>query len=101
MSKFVMNTKSIALIIGIAIVILVVIIVPGNQESDSDVVIPSQVIDEPQLQEDVTVGTEVVEESSPEEIVLIKNEDGPDYWIDENGVKHFVLSAIDSPNFGE
>ena len=52
-------------------------------------------------QEDVSIDTEVVEESSPENIVLITNEDGPDYWIDENGLKHYVLSIEDSPNLGE
>jgi len=52
-------------------------------------------------QEDVSIDTKVVEESLPEEIVLIKNEDGPDYWIDENGVKHYVISIEDSPNLGE
>jgi len=95
-----MNAKSIALIVGIAVVILVVIISPSNQEgSDSAVILPV-VIDEPALVEDITIDTEVEEESS-EEIVLITNEDGPDYWIDENGLKHYVLDAADSPDFGE
>jgi len=91
-----MNAKSIALIVGIAVVILVVIIVPGQPEGDDSTGIPTQVIDEPQLQEDVSVDEEVLEE-----IVLIKNDNGADYWIDENGTKHFVLSATDSPVLGE
>jgi len=96
-----MNTKSIALIVGIAVVILVVIISPINQEGSDSVVIPPVVIDEPTIVEDITIDTEVEEESSPEEIVLIKNDNGADYWIDENGTKHFVLSATDSPVLGE
>ncbi len=96
MSKFVMKTKSIALIVVIVAVVLVVMIVPGKPEGGDSGIIPPQVIDEPQLQEDVSVDTEVVEE-----IVLIKNENGADYWIDENGTKHFVLSATDAPILGE
>ena len=101
MSKFVMKTKSIALIVVIVAVVLVVMIVPGKPEGGDSGIIPPQAIDEPQLQEDVLVDTEVVEESSSEEIVLIKNENGADYWIDENGTKHYVLDALDSPNLGE
>ena len=96
MSKFVVNTKSIALIVVIVAVVLVVIIVPGQPEGGDSTVIPPQAIDEPQLQEDVSVDTGVLEE-----IVLIKNENGPDYWIDENGTKHFVISATDAPILGE
>jgi len=91
-----MNTKSIALIVGIAVVILVVIISPINQEGSDSVVIPPVVIDEPTIVEDITIDTEV-----EEEFVLIKNENGADYWIDENGVKHYVLDLEDSPNLGE
>jgi len=96
-----MNAKSIALIVGIAVVILVVIISSSNQEGSDSVVIPPVVIDEPAITEDITIDTEVEEESSPEEFVLIKNDNGADYWIDENGTKHFVLSATDSPVLGE
>ena len=96
-----MNAKSIALIVGIAVVILVVIISPINQEGSDSVVIPPVVIDEPTIVEDITIDTEVEEESSPEEFVLIKNENGADYWIDENGLKHYVLDLEDSPNLGE
>jgi len=96
-----MKTKSIALIVVIVAVVVVVIIAPDKLEENNSVVIPPQQIDEPQVQEDVSMDTEVVEESSPENIVLITNEDGPDYWIDENGLKHYVLNLEDSPNFGE
>ncbi len=98
---FVMKTKSIALIAVIVAVVVVVIIAPDKPEVDNSVIIPPQQIDEPQVQEEVSIDTEVVEESSPENIVLIKNEDGADYWIDENGLKHYVLSIEDSPNLGE
>jgi len=96
MSKFVVKTKSIALIAVIVAVVLVVMIVPGKPEGGDSGIIPPQAIDEPQLQEDVLVDTEVVEE-----IVLIKNDNGADCWIDENGTKHYVLDAIDAPILGE
>ena len=96
-----MKSKSVIVIAALVAIVLLVIIMPAKPEGGSNDVPPSQIIDEPQLQEDVSVGTEVIEEPASEEIVLIKNEDGPDYYIDENGTRHYVLDAIDSPNFGE
>jgi len=112
------NTKAISIIGAIIAVILVVYLIPINPEVDTpsevndepevqeevsveiEVDTPSEVNDEPEVQEEVSVEIEIVEESIPEDIVILKNEDGVAYYLDENGTKHYVIDIIDNPEFG-
>ena len=91
-----MKAKGIAVIGIIVFVILLVIILPRNNEMMApqigDSVSPS---DKAELE----IGT--ISSDSPEisDSVLVESEEN--FYIDENGVKHYVIEAKDSPVVGD
>lgn len=91
---------------GVAAVILLVVLLPIKPGD-----VPPAIEDRPELGEGTTIG--LSEEDRPElsesaatglsiedtpaitEFVIIKSETGPDFYIDENGTKHYVINATD------
>lgn len=100
-----MNLKGISVIVGVAAVILLVVLLPIKP---GDVPPPIEDIPElgggaaiglgeedmPELSEGATIG--LGEEDTPAitESVII-SETGPDFYVDEKGIRHYVINATD------
>lgn len=100
-----MRPKGIAVIVGVAVVILLVVIFPVTPNN-----VPPGIQDEVEVDEDVNVSSTtedvptMIESATMENQTVITyytNEQGVRYYIDENGKKHFVLSLEDAPTIGE
>ena len=91
-----MKTKGIAVIGIIIFVILLVIILPRNNEMMApqigDSVTPSD-------QAELEIG--MISSDSPQisDSVLVEPE--ANFYIDENGVKHYIIEAKDTPAVGD
>jgi len=100
-----MNLKGISVIVGVAAVILLVVLLPIKPGD-----VPPPIEDMPELSEGATIG--LGEEDMPElsegatiglgeedtpaitESVII-SETGPDFYVDEKGIRHYVINATD------
>jgi len=98
------NPKGIAVIVGVAVVILLVVIFPVTPS------VTPGIQDEPEINEGVDVSTtaedapalmESVTMENQSDITYYTNEQGVRYYIDENGLKHYELITNDTPTFGE
>ena len=110
-----MKPKGIAVIVGVAAVILVVVFLP-TQPGD----VPPSIDDNTQVEDSAMLGIE----SGPEQTIVIDNsssdvesvgsdaptlsdratietEAGVNFYIDENGTKTYIIDAVDSPIVGE
>jgi len=80
--------------------IIVLIIIGGviaayvGLQTNSANIAPS-ITDSPEITDEVKMDSE---EALTEEVSKI-NDEG--FYIDENGVKHYVISAVDSPKLGD
>ena len=119
-----MKPKGIAVIVGVAVVILAVVFLPIKPNG-----VPPGIQDDAKVDENISVGlgstpedvdvdegasisvsstsedtpavTESVTMENQTSITYYTNEQGVKYYIDVNGTKHYVMSATDVPNVGE
>ena len=80
-----MNVKGILVIAGIAAVILIVVLFPIKPGD-----IPPGIVDDVQLVDDASLEKETSVEDIPTvtDDAEIKKENGVEFYIDENGIKH-------------
>lgn len=110
-----MNTKGVLVVIGVGLVILSVVFLSNNSE-----VLPPQIIDEIivkdssvvgidsetkdiQIKDNATLEFESNEQDVPtilDSVVTEQNND-VDFYVDENGTKHYIITARDSPLLGK
>ena len=96
MSKFKLNVKGVAIIAGIIAIIVVVALLPMNSSVPS-----APITDIADVKESVEVGIESKEAPTVSDSVQAQNEGEPlNYYIDENGIKHYTISVEDSPMVG-
>ena len=101
-----MNLKGISVIVGVAAVILLVVLLPIKPGD-----VPPAIEDRPELGEGVAIGLGVEDipeldegaamelsiEDAPAitESVIIRSETGPDFYVDEKGIKHYIINVTD------
>ena len=91
-----MNIKGIAVVAGIILVILIVVLLPIKGGD-----VPPGIIDQTELIDEASIGMESTLEDIPEIIdsADLEIEPGTNFYIDENGTKHYVLDVRDAPQF--
>ena len=91
-----MNIKGIAVVAGIISIILIVVLLPIK---DGDV--PPGIIDQTELIDEASIGRESTLEDIPAitDPADLEIEPGTNFYIDENGTKHYVLDVRDVPQF--
>lgn len=106
-----MNVKGVSVVTGIGLVILAVVFLSNNSA-----VLPPQIIDETLVKDNSIVGinSETVDiqikdnatlesESSEQDVptildsVVTEQSSDIDFYLDENGTKHYIITAIDAP----
>ena len=89
-----MNVKGISVIAGIAVVILIVVLLPIKPGD-----IPPAIVDDVQLIDDASLekGTSVEDTPKVTDAADIKQENEVDFYIDENGTKHYIIDVKDVP----
>jgi len=91
-----LKIKSIIVISAIAAIILLVVILPVNP---SDVA--PEMSDQVEIKEETTVELGLDVSESPEFSEETSLEGETEFYIDENGVKHYVIEVEDSPIIGD
>ena len=91
-----MNIKGIAVVAGIISVILIVVLLPIKGGD-----VPPGIIDQTEFIDDASIGRESTLEDIPAitDSADIEIEPGTNFYIDENGTKHYVLDVRDAPQF--
>ena len=106
-----MNVKGVSIIVGVAVVILLVVLLPIKPGD-----VPPLIQDTTQVRDDSSIGIgsgnedniDIKDESSmgmgaDEDVptitdsVEVEKQNGTDFYYDENGTKHFVIEATDKP----
>ena len=89
-----LNVKGISVIAGIIAVIVIVVLLPMKP---GDVPPPikdsTNVVDDASMEKD----TQVTDSPDIAEKAVTENNEGLDYYIDENGTKHFIIDVKDIP----
>ncbi len=91
-----MNIKGIAVVAGIISVILIVVLLPIKGGD-----VPPGIIDQTEFIDEASIGMESTLEDIPAitDSADIEIEPGTNFYIDENGTKHYVLDVKDAPQF--
>ena len=106
-----MNVKGVSIIVGVAVVILLVVLLPIKPGD-----VPPLIQDATEVSDDAAIGIgsgnedniDIKDESSmgmgaDEDVptitdsVEVEKQNGADFYFDENGTKHFVIEATDAP----
>ena len=108
-----MKLKGIAAIVGVAAVILVVVFLPTQQGG-----VPPSIQDDTQVKDSGMVGIETgseptllidnaslaieMDRDAPvlSDTILIEPESSMNFYLDENGTKHYVIDIVDKPTTG-
>ena len=90
-----MNRKGIAVVAGIIAVILLVALLPKVGD------VPPPIIDTADVVDDAVIEKESSATDTPDvsDTAVIENDEEVDYYIDENGTKHYRLVVRDAPTF--
>ncbi len=109
-----MNTKGVLVVIGVGLVILSVVFLSNNSE-----VLPPQIIDETIVKDSSVVGIDsktddiqikdnaTLEFESNEQDVptisdsVVTEQNDVDFYVDENGTKHYIITVRDTPTLGK
>lgn len=84
------------MISAVAAIVLLVLLLSIKQGD----VIPA-ITDRPEIRDDSSIEMgSGMEETPISESVIIGNETGVDFYVDEKGVKHYVVKAVDKPALG-
>ncbi len=90
-----MNVKGVSVIAGIIAVIVIVVLMPMKP---GDVAPPitdsSNVVDDASMEKD----SQVTDSPDITDTAVTENDEGLDYYIDENGTKHFIIDVKDIPS---
>ena len=101
-----MNLKGISVIVGVAAVILLVVLLPikpgdvppvieDRPELSEGTAIGLGGEDRPELGEGAAIGLSIEDTPTITESVIVTSETGSDFYVDENGTKHYVIDATD------
>ena len=99
-----MNSKGVAVIIGVIIVVLIVVFL-SLKSGD----IPLEMKDNTQIEDSGEIGLQIGTEQSTQikddasvelDAVIIQTGD-VSYFIDEDGIKHYFIEVIDDPTLEE
>ena len=90
-----MRKSAIAVVAGIIIVIAVVVFLPLKPGE-----VPPIIQDQPKVEEQaqVNVGTTLKDEPNLADSAVSSNQAEWDFYIDEEGNKNYVISAVDTPD---
>lgn len=90
-----MNPKGIAVVVGIIAVILLVVLLPKAED------VPPSIIDSTDVVDDASIEKESRVTDTPDvsDTTVTENDEELDYYIDENGTKHYRLVVRDVPTF--
>ena len=90
-----MRKSAIAVVVGIVIVIAVVVFLPLKPGE-----VPPIIQDQPKVEEQtqVNVGTTLKDEPNFVDSAVSSNQAEWDFYIDEEGNKNYVISAVDTPD---
>lgn len=91
-----MNLKGIVVVAGIIAVILLVALLPIKAGD-----VPPPIIDTTDVLDDATIEKESRVTDTPDvsDTAVTENDEDLDYYIDENGTKHYQLDVRDVPSF--
>ncbi len=91
-----LNVKGISVIVVIISVILVVVLLPIKGGD-----LPPTIADQAEIRDEASLERKASLEDIPTiaDSADIENEPGRDFYIDENGTKHYILNVRDVPNF--
>ncbi len=91
-----MNIKGVSVVAGIIVIILIVVLLPIKGGD-----VPPGIIDQTEFIDDASIGRESTLEDIPAitDSADLEIEPGTNFYIDENGTKHYVLDVIDVPQF--
>ena len=105
-----MNVKGVSIIVGVAVVILLVVLLPikpGDvpppiQDTtevidDTSIGIGSGNEDNVEIKDESSIGIEDEDAPTITDSVEVEKQNGADFYFDENGTKHFVIEATDAP----
>ena len=91
-----MNLKGISVLVGITAVILMVVLFPIKAGD-----VPPAIIDNTEIVDEAAIDKESNIKDVPgvADSAVLKNKTGLDWYIDENGTKHYRLEVRDVPKF--
>jgi len=90
-----MRISAIAIVAGIAIVLILVVFLPIKPGG-----MPPIIQDQPQVEDKVqlNVETTVIDKPNMTDSVVSSNQGEYDFYIDEEGVKHYIINLRDTPD---
>jgi len=90
-----MRKSAIAVVAFIVIILVAVVFFPLKPGG-----IPPIIQDQPEIgdQVELNVGTSLVDEPNLADSTVFSNQSGYDFYIDENGTKHYTIQVVDKPD---
>ena len=90
-----MNPKGIAVVAGIIAVILLVVLLPKAGDVPPPIIDSTDVVDDTSMEKE----SRVTDTPDVSDTAVTENDEELDYYIDENGTKHYRLEVRDVPTF--
>ena len=90
-----MNPKGIAVVAGIIAVILLVVLLPKAEDVPPPIIDSTDVVDDTFMEKE----SRVTDTPDVSDTAVTENDEELDYYIDENGTKHYRLEVRDVPTF--
>ena len=90
-----MRKSAIAVVVGIVIVIAVVVFLPLKPGE-----VPPIIQDQPKVEDQAQLnfGATIKDEPNLTDSAVSSNQTEYDFYIDEEGIKHYVISVVDTPD---
>ncbi len=90
-----MRKSAIVVVVGIVIVISLVVFLPLKPGE-----VPPIIQDQPKVEDQaqLNVGTSVKDEPNLTDSTISSNQAENDFYIDEEGIKHYVVNVVDTPD---
>jgi len=101
-----MNLKGALIISGIILTIVAVAVLSNSDLNDASNILPPPIMDKTTVTDESKIGLDSTVSDVPiisdfVEVTTDQENDIINFWIDENGTKHYVLEATDSPALEE
>lgn len=90
-----MRKSAIAIVAGIAIVIILVVFLP-LKPGGMPPIIQDQITIEERTQ--IEIETAITDEPNLKDRIELQESEGLDVYVDEDGVKHYFISVVDTPD---
>ncbi len=92
-----MRKTAIAVVAFIAIVIVAVAFLPLKPGG-----IPPIIQDQPKIEDQLQsdIGISVQDAPNLADSAVSSNQTGYDFYVDEEGIKHYIVNVVDTPDFG-